>query len=733
MYSVPLSLPSDPKDIPSYIVNFVTTWDTSKSTQTALSIISENFYTGIHWVFFDLVDGVVKGEPEVINDGGAIRNYYKLVFDAVLSLLTREQYMPTAITTSGLPSRQRSANLTTAFARDVKRRNGGPVKDKRRMLATLLRADSIVRCEIDEDSLDDLYCDADQLNVIINQYGQSPARVEQVGNDKYLARFKMGHIKEVDVNSSCVVVPSGVLDFNDPSQCRQFAVVEFLPIQTIRMLAEKFGADPDQVAPVISYDYRSIGLSQMAVSGNSAYGYDKRANNQRGYMLDARGMTGKLCSYWEADSNGNWTCIYTCNYGLDYYLGGEGNLPFHPYVKFSSWSTPSSLWSMGHGDDLIRPQRSINKMRAAAMRHYQRMLKDIILKPHGSRMENFTASLGTTIAEFDPARGIPQRLSADYGQLQYFQGQLDFQVAEIFRLGKVNPVVQGILPPRTAHDTYEEAIKRNAQELQPLLTETFNADSILRQKEVMLAKHSGLFDKSRLGNLLLPDGTTYYDDYCDADLMETDFEYKPEPVGLQTPEDRYEQITNLMQMGLFAEGPEFDAMRRRVRDFTATGNIGAMEPEVEAYAKIQASKNIALIKTNKVAVVQTEQPVETPQGTAFEKVPIVVGPSGEVLYQEWMIHYIMIDQYSKFVQNPQTTEDQRQIALLLLDMHQEAESRNAEAAKKQQLKDTAEQMQAEAAGNVLTAAISAEANAVSKGLKTSRQGGLQSGRVRAMA
>lgn len=734
-YAVPLQLPQDAKDIPGYIFNFVSTWDTAKSTQTAFNVINENMYSGVHWVFFDLADGVVKGDDQVIMDGGAIRNYFKLVIDAVVSKLTREEWVPSAATSSGSPSRNRCANLTSAFVRDVKRRNGGAMRDKRRVLADILRADGFTRCEIDEDALDDLVCTPEQLNIITNQYGQSPLHVQPLSEGKLLARFQMGHIKEVDVSSSCVVVPGGVLNFNDPSDCRQFAVVEFLPIQTIRRLAEKLGSDPDKVSPVTSYDYRTIGLSQMAVVTNNSYGYDKRPNSQRGYVLDGRGMTGKLCSYWEMDSQGYWTVSYSTNYALDNYIGTEGAFPTHPYVKRSTWVNPSSVWSNGHGDELIKSQRSINKMNATRDRHYQRMLKDVILRPQGSRLENITSSLGTTVADYDPVKGAPIRWTADYGQLQYFERKIEGAIAEIFRLGKISPIAQGIIPPRTASETYESAIKQSLEDLQPLQTEFFAADNILRQKEVMLAKSSGLFDKSRLGYLLLPTGDSYYDEYSDYDLLPgTEFEYKPVPAGPQTPEDRYQQSKELLSMGLFAEGPEYDAIRRRYRAFVATGSIGSLEPEVEAYARLHAVKNMQLIKTNKVRVIQTEQPIDTPQGPSTEMIPVVVGPSGEVLYQDWMVHSVMIENYSNFVQNPQTSEDQRQIALVLLSMHQQAESADIAAAKKQQNIDTSEQMQAEASGNVLTTIVSAQSKQDSiTGVKTPRQGGVESGRVRALA
>ena len=353
------------------------------------------------------------------------------------------------------------------------------------------------------------------------------------------------------------------------------------------------------------------------------------------------------------------------------------------------------------------------------------MLKDILLRPHGSRFENFTTGLGTSIVDFDPAMGKPERLSADYGTLQVIERMEADEIATMFRLGKVNPIAQGIIPPRTAHDTYEEAVKRNAQELSPIQSEIFHADSELRKKEVLMAKMSGLFEHTRLAYTLLQDGSSFVDEYSDYDLVPgLEYHYKPEQPMPQTPEDRRQDALQLWQMGAFTRGPEFDAMRQSYMRYVATGEIGAFADPVLAYARVQAVMLVTLIRDGGVQVIEMEQPL--PDGT-FEKVPEAVGPNGEMLFAEWQIHEVYADTLQEMIQQPSTTEDQRQIALLLLSKHSQAIQAAAEDARKQNNIEVAEQSQAEMAGNAMAGMLAANVK------KTSAQGGQQSGRVRAVA
>ena len=717
-----MRLPTDEKALKEYVKELLRRNETNKLARTAMTQLSENQVDGIQWYRFSRQLGYIYRDDEVM--AGMILNYLRYVLDLAHASLTANSFSPECYSVTNTPALNRAAQVGTTVLRDVYLRNGGAARQKFVAKTAMIRGSHFVRPEIDETALDSLILSPDRMQQFVNMSGMQPLNIEPISEREVRGLFRLGHVAERDISCNNVVVPNGVESFKDTPW---FSVTHYMPVEQVQKFCEEKGADPEQVKAARIRDLRALNMSEEFPIIQGSYSFESREDSTESNLLSERSNVGVLTEFWNREDDGSWTCLYFANIDRDYYVGGEGGYTDHNYVMYSCWNRPGRFWPAPYTTDLIQIQRTINKVASVQLRHFIKSAKDMLFLPKGARILSIGAKEGTNIVEYSPLSGhAPQFVSVGSSIMEQLSALLGKYEGLMLQFGKVSSSMQGEVPDRISEGALGMAYSQNNRTLGELSENFQQSEREKWKKELELVRNSPNFNLPRIATMLGSDGRPLAMEWKNTDLSaHLLLQAKPSAEMPETVMERTARATELWAQGFFQPGLE--GARDMFNQSVGTGKTQAPNDDMQKYAEMQAIEENQLIQIGQIAIVPIVQVTGPQEDKSMNKISIMVNSqTGKPLVQPWQNHVVHLEVLDELIQNPSTPDPIRQMAVFHQAEHQR-ELQAAEAMQQQAAMNSLSQESiANAAGPMLTTAISANA----KPKSSPSAGGKKSGQTR---
>lgn len=742
------SLPMEEADVAPYVKEFVASREEDKESRIEMSLLCEGHYNGNVWYRMHQHNGLVYADYRMFD--GVLVNDTRRVIDMAHASMIGDRFISQAYASSNTEADIRAADAANAVLQEVFYRTGSFAKQQERGLKVLVRGDHFVKVEVDPSLIDQLVFESEaELNEFIGETGMRPiGPISSMGGSRLTGDFQVGHIAHREISPNLVVVPNGIESFD---QARRFAVVYMLPIETIRLLAESEGADPELIKPVETFDRRRPGLSTSGRGYSSqSLGNNYRANSQSGHRLDASGGVGMLTEYVEQDSNGYWMSVYIANKEMDVYVAESHGLREHGYVHFPGRRRLGEFWGAGMSESLWWPQVVVNKMRTLQINQLKDNVKDFILAPKGSAISSVSKRADMRVVEYNPhANMAPQHVAVGSQWANDISAALGYYERMFLDLAGVSQIMAGNAPDRISSETAQLAGDFSTKTLQVLWAGYKTADEELARKTLYMAKQSPFFSVQRIAAGMGAGGRVAATEFKLGDLSgSTRIRAKAQRPNELTQREMMQSAKELAAYGFFESDPASQGRRDVMVEWIRGGETTDFKPRIARIEEAGARTENELFRSNQVFIKETAMVM--PDGTPAigeDGQPTIrrsiLKPNTEPMLHPAHNHELHIAIHTELLQeliaNP--NHDSGIVEALqvhIQEEHQPIIDQQAAQSRAQELQQRSEDSVADTAGQMATTQIANAGKAASAanpefGPSSPRAGGFESGRVRASA
>ena len=705
-----------------------------KFAQCASSILAQNYYDYRQYIAYNKANGSLYVDPEIYN--GKIVNLCKWAVDIAHTEVSRERYIPEAYVTADSAEAERRAEVATLVLQDIHERNGGYAGDSDLMLRLMNSGDKFLRPEIDPHALDFLLLTPDELEAYVRMTGKQPIDVEEAGNGRLQAMFRMGHVVHRIIDGNNVILPHGQSSFAD---CDRFAIVHYLPVERIQAIAQQLagGEDPELVKSVYIEDILAPPMQDMTGSFGNSQGDASQwqdATGARTYTQDS-GM-GQCMEYWRRDvlGSGDWTCHYFANMDWSLYLGESGPHMKHLLTHFKCRHRGQRTTPFGTNmiSGMAGHQTTVNKSATQIIECVRNGMKETVFVPQGTALNSFSDAQYTVVTYTGrhDANAIkvvtmpPQTMTVMQDLLRTYEGFF-------LREARVSEIQQGNVPERMSEALYEEIRRGNRDTLADMVDRFQASMKEVWTNDLFIVQQSGIFGLPRLRTKLGDRGELMAREFVGAGVsLACQIRVKQGVPRPQSSDDRRSFAKELARdvPGIFQPDAMGDAIRKGFGDFIDSGDIRSVRSRVERLNRRNAlEENDRIVRLQ--VTIRSDYGVQGQPGSAIlTQAPqqVVDARTMIPLFHAIQMHDIHMEIHNEKLAELDAGTREFDFMLLHLQEHQQHMDQVEADAREEALKQTTDESMAEFSPQLVAAGMAAQSQqeaAAAKAKQNPKQAG----------
>jgi len=709
----------DRKDVSEFLRKIAV----AKSERDAYARIGEDYYENNQYLDIRPQPLSIHIDPDLVD--GITVNMLAVVVDNAAASMMGVDFSAEGYPVSADNPDVKAAQVASAILRDHDIRNGCSVRRREMGHRLLLTGSEAVRIGWDENQLAMTELPPEQAAALESRTGiRAVGPVHKLPNGNVRIQFPLGGTTEHHVSANLIFPESGAKHWDE---VETFCAVEYMSVVRARNM---FASSPNahQIKAMPISNLRGSGFYGSEMRGSS--GLYRQSNSQTGDQADANQGVTMIVEYWEKTGL-LWDQRIVTGERLDVLLAERRGLLFNTYDLFTC-KPVHWLWGKSLARDMIRIQYAINKMATVKLKYLTECVKDVWLVPYSSDVTPLSNDF-SQIVLFDSAFGPPQFKGMDGSVLAILDSLEQRFIEHLFAVGQISSSQRGEPQQRLAGRAIQTLIEANTQPLLDIRARMREVEKSKARKLLLLARE--MYKVPRLASLMGDYSESAISLFSRADLTNgTDVQIVDSDQQPKSRDQRLDLVMQLFPRGFFA--PENEQQRKAAMHFVETGDLDSLRAEEVIQAEKQAEHHIWLIEEGKVFAgppsIRPGMDGEDPVGQMPQLISAVDGrPLFDVL-QNHPVHYeVLLKRYNDPSPFP---EQGRELLRILAETHRvvieqgeiEGIRKELEIAKNRSLADHAGQV-----ALVEASAITGDRSGKAPD-STARDGGLASGRVRAL-